>query len=513
MSEETEPTVPVEKPESGEHFALIETTAGMFLFVGTTAGLFLFIVLAWAIVDSTMMTTTTVTPSMSQSQIQAVCTSAFSGSKVRFMPGTYALSGTGLSFGHDDVTIDASGATITQSTWGVPAFDLIGRNHMTLDVHSARFVGTRGGQGTFTRGQAGYTIGAAVYITGDHNWVRTLTSVNFAVGVNLSGWNGSTAWGHQGIGNRIGKMEVSGMDWGVLWARQSGLVIDDIYGHDDIDDSGGVNPTHVLYGSARTGSRDQAVTIKKVRAANILSGQPVQVKYSDDLTLRNLFVTNSRGVLNLIDCNSLDIDGVIGTQILANGGQGAWTIQSTNTFSQRPRVANVSIQLAANVDEPAMMSITDDGQWSKISVETNHSFRVRVSTPDINIRGTGNVYRDVRDNQLGTVGVLGIEVGGTQTGNNTRIINPVVTGASAMVAIVGGSTGVVVDYNRGAQSVSTFITNAYGTGTETWSTRLSSATTLTTFAGNSRLSLSSAATRSLRFGGCSGMGTLLLLGW
>ena len=431
----------------------------------------------------------TIEPSMTQAQIQAVFTGAVEGSIIRFLAGTYALTGTGLTLTNDGIYIDASRATITQATWGTPAFDLIGRNNMTLDIGTVQFVGTRGGQGTSFRGSAGYCSGAAVWINGDHNYVRSLTSVNMAVGVFLSAWNGSTTYDHQGVGNRIGRIEVSGMDWGVLWSWQSGLVIEDIYAHDDTDDSAGANPTHALYGSATTTYRDSGVTVQSVRAKNIVTGQAVQFKYSDNLRVRNITADGCKGVLNLIDCMNADIDGVTATGCLANAGAGAFTMQSTDEFSQRPRVANVSIQLAANVDEYGIMAISDYGVWSNISVESNHSGSVTTSVSDINIRGTGNVYTDVRNSQLGGAAAA-IRVGATATpGNSTQIVHPIVTGAASMVSIVGGSTGVLIDYDPTAQTVASFIVNALGTGTETWSTRSSRAVCLTTFGENSALTL------------------------
>lgn len=306
----------------------------------------------------------------------------------------------------------------------------------------------------------------------------------------LSAWAGTSTYDRQGVGNRIRVDECEGFNFGVLWSWQKDLLIEDIYGHDDIDDSAGVNPTHVIYGSATHTFRDQGVTVLSARAENIRYRQPFQYKYSDRLTVRSHSAHASRGLVNFMDCHDLDADGIAGTQILANSGTGAFTRLSTDQYSQRPNVRNVSVQLAAGVDERGFLAISDDGEFANITVQSNHSATVSASSSDINVRGARNRLTAPRDRQIGTA-CWGILVGHVTptTANDTIVEKPVVTGASVMVNVVGGSIGVVIDFDPEAQSVTNFVTATNGVGTETYSTRSRRPVALSTFGESSALNL------------------------
>lgn len=416
------------------------------------------------------------------SDVQAILTEAEAGSRVVFAPGTFAAPGGGWTVGNDGVQIDASRASFTQTTWGRPVFDLYGRNGMSIDVGYAEFTGTRGGLGVSYRGSSGYVSGAVVWANGDRNTIRVRRSVGFVCAVFLSAWAGTSTYDHQGIDNRVRIDEVEGFDFGILWSWQKNLTIESIYGHDDIDDSAGDNPTHLIYGSATHANRDEGVTVLHAVAESILYGQPFQFKYSDRLTLRSHRAHASRGLANFIDCHDMDVQGMTGTSLLANAGQGAFTLQSTNILSQRPKISDVSVQLAAGVDERGFLAISDDGQYSNIAIESNHSAGVGSGVADINIRGERNRFTAPRIRMVGTPS-RGFMLGGSPlTATGTIIEQPVVTGnATVMVNLVAGSVGVVVDYDPTAQQVAEFFNTADGTGNEQWSTRSTRKAALTTF--------------------------------
>lgn len=402
-----------------------------------------------------------ITPAMSQSQIQTVLNSLSSFTRVTFT-GTFNLTGP-LTIPFDAMHIDAMNATFNTTAWALPVFDAIGRNGVTYDVAQATFTGTRppagsgAGQaaaGAAYRGSAPYCSGAAIWINGDYNWVRNLKTSYLPVGVFLSSYAGTSTYDHVGVGNRIGTLEVDHGDWGVLYVGQLNPVFDDIHVHDDIDDSAGGNPTHAIYCSATTSFRSTGGTIRSVRAENILGGQPVQFKFHDDLTVGHIHGTGSMGLLNVIDCNDLKVNGYTSLGTLANNGQGAITFQRSVTNSQRPRFGKGYIQMAANVDERVVNVISDNGTFDEIEIDSNHSAGVNTaSTGEIIVRGTGNHFRHPKFRSLGAGSVPAVWIGFSgETANNTIVERPIVSGTLNVAKVDQSSTGVVVDYDAAAQS-------------------------------------------------------------
>jgi hypothetical protein len=431
----------------------------------------------------------TVDPSMSQTAIQSVMNGLSAGSTIIFAPGTYVLAGALTAPAVDDVIVSALGATFQQTTWGAPGFDLMGANGWTLDIDLVQFTGTRGSMGSSVRGSAQYVSTAGVWANGDRIHVRNLRTSGMVCGVFFSSWNGTSTYDRYGLNNRIGRLHVESYNFGVLWVGQNNLTIDDISGYGNLDDSGGTNPNHLYYGSATTTFRSTNVTIRRAYAENNLNGQAFQNKYSDRFMVREHAAYNCAGLFNLIDCHDLDVDGVSGSSILANSGQGAFTMQMTNLNSQRPNVRNVTVRLAANVDEQGFMAISDDGRFDNVAVESNHSSGAASTITDVNVRGSRNRFRDtqVRDLGAGHVTAIGVGSGTPTTANNTVIDSPDIAGSAYGVNIVGGSTGVVIDYDPTLQALSStnsFITSSGGTGAEQWLTRSRAARALSTFGEN-----------------------------
>lgn len=393
-----------------------------------------------------------VSSDMSQASIQSVLNGVASGTRVFFMPGAYPLAGP-LTIAVDNTHIDARTATFVQTTWGQPAFDAIGRNGCLYDIGLVQFSGTRGGQGSSYRGSSQYCSGAGVWINGDNNFVRYLKTSYMPVGVFLSSYAGTSTYDHVGVGNRIGILESDHANWGLLYVGQQDLIVDDIYAHDDLDDSAGGNPTHVVYCSATTSFRSTGGEIRSARGKNIATGQPVQIKFHDNLRIGYINGTNCVGLLNVIDSHDLQVGGYSSLGTLANGGQGAVTFQRSVTNSQRPRLGKGYIQMAANVDERVFSIIADYGDFTDVLIDSNHSSSVNpASTGEILVRGTGNRLRRPTIRSLGAGSIPGIWAGFGELANNTFVEQPYVSGTLNVGKVDFSSTGVVFDYDSATQS-------------------------------------------------------------
>lgn len=154
---------------------------------------------------------------------QLAAAAVAAGGRLFFPPGTYALTAP-IQITVDNMTMDAFGATFTQATWGSPVFDLLDVDGTTLDIGLCEFIGTRGGVGPGSiRGSAGYVFGRGVWTNGDRTHVRSLREKNMALGVQFSSWNGTSAFDRIGVNNKIGRLEVEGANFGILWASQEAL--------------------------------------------------------------------------------------------------------------------------------------------------------------------------------------------------------------------------------------------------------------------------------------------------
>lgn len=430
-------------------------------------------------------------PSLTQAQIQALINAAPAGTPLVFA-GTYALSGP-IVIPADNMFIDARNATFTQSQWGQPGFDAIGRNGCTFDVGMIQFVGVRGAMGATYRGSATYINTCGIYINGDRNYVRRLRTSGMVCGVFLSSWNGTSSVDRVGVANRIGQVEADNANFGLLYVGQQDLIIDDLYAHDDLDDSAGANPTHVIYCSATTAFRSTGGQFKSLRGKNILNGQPFQIKYHDGLSIESLLASNSKGFLNIIDSDDLSVGRGTSLNTLFNGNQGAITFQSTNNFSQRPKLGPIYIQQAANVDERVVNILCDYGDFDRLSIDSNHSAGVNPATlGEILVRGVGNRLRRPTIRSLGAGAVPGIWVGFGATANNTIVEQATVTGCLNVGKVDSSSTGVVFEFDSIKQSF-TGGTAVDVTGGNKYSSTTAAPATLSTFGDHAALALMLAA--------------------
>lgn len=386
--------------------------------------------------------------------VQDALDAAPSGASVYFPPGTYETT-TSYVVKADNTTISALGAYFIQHTWATPLFDAIDRSGCTYDIGTVEFVGTRGGVGTSFRGSSGYVSGCAVWINGDRNYIRNLRTVNMAVGVFLSSWNGSSTYDRVGTRNRIGNLECAGYNFGVLWTAQDALTIDSIYGHDDTDDSGGTNPTHVYYASGINTFRSTGVVIGNARADNHIHGQPFQLKFVDQATLTNHSAYATAGLINIIDCHYLSWSGMRGTALLANSGQGAITFQVSSDTSKAPNLTNTSIQLASGVDERAVSLIADDAVISEMTIETNHSASFNTNLNDGILRGNRGRLRGATIRSRGAAhgrGWLLQDLSGSPA-TAWIIEDPVVEANRGVIDVKAATVGAVIRYNPNSQSL------------------------------------------------------------
>lgn len=309
------------------------------------------------------------------------------GGRVYFPAGTYALGGTPLTAAVDNVHIDALGATFTLSTWGKPAFDLLDVDGWTLDIGLVQYIGTRDyGAGSF-RGQNVYTQGSGVYTNGDRHHIRRLRTIGMPTPINLSSWDGVSFSGRIGVGNRIGKLECEGYDFGVLWVAQRDLVIEDLYAHDDIDDSSGANPTHAYYASGLSTARSTGVTIKRARCENNVGGHAFQLKYADQVTLSAHFADGCAGLVNIQDCDDLTWNGMEGVNLTSLSGGRTVSLGYTVADCRRPKLSNTSVAHAANQDLAVASIWADDAQIDGLTVYANRSAGTTITENDVILRG------------------------------------------------------------------------------------------------------------------------------
>jgi hypothetical protein len=373
------------------------------------------------------------------------------GGRLFFPPGTYALTAA-ISIPVDGVHVDAMGAIFTQSTWGQAGFDLLGVNGCTLDIGLVRYVGTRGGITGSFRGGAPYIFGAGVWTNGDRNYVRNLRTIGMPVAVNFNSWDGSSATGHLGIGNHAGKIEAEGYDFAIFWVGQQDLVVDDLYAHDDIDDSSGGNPTHAYYCSATAAFRSTGTIIHKARCENNLYGFAFQIKNSDSIQLTSHSANNCAGLINIVDCNDLSWVKMQGTAMLVTGGGRNVTLQTLATNCQRPILTDTSVIMATGQDEGAVTIIADDAQINGFVIEAHRPVTGNTGMSEIYTQGNRGRIRGLTIRSRGLAHGMGIEHGYiTSPATNWVIEDVIVENTRSVVAVSTNSSGTSISYDPKAQ--------------------------------------------------------------
>jgi hypothetical protein len=358
----------------------------------------------------------------------AAVAAAGDGDTVHFPPGVYvnpAGIGNGITVLADNVVLDFSpGVEIQVPTWGQCGIDAFDRSGVVVrGTPTIRYTGTRGTHASIAshRGSAGYVNTAGFYSNRDRCVVESMRTIGMVCGVFFSSFDGTSSVDRMGVGNVIGRLECEDYNFGVLWVGQDGMRIDDLYCHDDLDDSSGANPTHAYYSSATTSFRARNITIAKAICENNVSGQAFQLKFCDSTKLGPHTATGCRGLLNVIDCVDLDAPSLTGVASLPSTGSphGAITCQGSDSLRLKIK-ATVVQDTVTGVDQRAIMAIADDSEFD-FTVVSNRTSGGSAGTPEINVRGANNkVSVDVTN--VSAYPAVAVSIGdGTIDSSNTEV--------------------------------------------------------------------------------------------
>lgn len=401
--------------------------------------------------------------------LTAAIAAATAGAYVHVPAGVYASPtgvGSGPTVGADDVTIEfAPGAEVQVPTWSQAGIDCIGRSGVTIVGGVVRYTGARvtGGGGSY-RGSNPLSSTAGVWINGDRCTVDGLRTINMPVGVYLSSWNGVSSQDRQGLGNTIRGTEHEGMDFGVLWTGQRTLRISDVYGHDDIDDSAGANPTHVLYGASSTGSfTSDDVVITDCVGRNMLYGHAYQVKWTTNSRITNCVARDSIGVLSLLGCTDFGFDAsLVGAKETAISPQG-WVILQDFTSARISGKINI-VADSVGADHRAVHMAASDSELD-VTLITRRKSAAAASTAEVRILGTRNKLTGTIRNasaypapavQIGdsTNDSTGCEARDLRASGCSRLVDLYATAGSAVVRytpeLLSLTTGTVVSVQGGS---------------------------------------------------------------
>ncbi|MBN6192082.1 hypothetical protein JQN58_34940 [Aneurinibacillus sp. BA2021] len=329
--------------------------------------------------------------------VQAAIDAAPTGATLYFPPtmSPVAVPAGGFALKANNLTIDAMGIEFQVSNWGTPAF-LALRSNGGADGHRYRigmvkYVGVRGNHtGTTMRGSAPYCSGCGVWSNGDRNYVEYLRTDGMPTPIFFSSWDGSGATDRTGVGNRIGYVEFTRYNFGLLYVKQTGFDWGDAYVHDDLDDSGGVNPTHAIYCSAASGHRAGQGTIGRWQTVRNVSGHAYIFKFQDSLTFDSLTAVDSAGLVSFLSTKGIAGNQLIGTDLRSSGSDRAVS------FSGVERCEDVSIgRIEARLKTGVQswtLGLWVDGlcEIGSVNIETNHAAGLSTAVPEVTIRGVGS---------------------------------------------------------------------------------------------------------------------------
>lgn len=372
------------------------------------------------------------------------------GSIVHVPAGVYLSpsgAGNGPTVGADDVTIEfAPGAEVRVPTWGQPGVDCVGRSGVRIRGGVVRYVGTRvsGGGGTY-RGSNPLSSTAGVWINRDRCTVEGLRTIDMPVGVYLSSWNGSTSQDRQGAGNAVRDTEHEGMDFGVLWTGQRTLRISNVYGHDDIDDSAGTNPTHVLYGASSTGSfTSDDVVVSDCRGRNMLYGHAYQIKWTTNSKLINCVARDSIGILSLLGCSDFSFDvSLVGAKETTISPQGWLIIQDFS--SARVIGKAIIVADAVGADHRAVHLAASDSEID-VTLVTRRKSSAGASVAEVRVLGPRNkVGGSVRN--VSAFPAPAVQIGdSTNDSTGVEVRDLRASGCSRLVDLYATAGGAIVRY-------------------------------------------------------------------
>jgi hypothetical protein len=326
--------------------------------------------------------------------VQAALDAAPAGSHVYFPPSMspVAVPAGGFALRSNELTIDAMGVEFQVSNWGTPAFLALrsngGADGHTFRIGMVKYVGTRGNHtGTTIRGSAPYCSGCGVWSNGDRNYIEYLRTDGMPTPVFFASWDGTSASDRFGVGNRIGYLEATRYNFALLFVKQRAWDWGNAYCHDDLDDSGGANPTHAIYGSAASGARSEGGTIGNWRVENNMGGAPFQIKYTDGVTAGTLSGNGSAGILSLQSCHDFSASAIVGQNVKA-AVTGSRLVELVGTDScKRPNIGRIVIDKAASVNTESVILVLDEsGTIGPITITSQGAANVGA---EVAARGVG----------------------------------------------------------------------------------------------------------------------------
>jgi hypothetical protein len=358
----------------------------------------------------------------------AAVAAAPAGSTVFFPTGTYVNPvgiGNGITLPADNITLLFSpGCEIHVPTWGQAGIDAFNRSGIVVRGNpTIRYIGVRGDHlAASYRGSGGYVNTAGFYTNRDRCDVE-ITTVGMVCGVFFSSFNGVSAVDRVGVDNIITSLHCTDYNFGVLWVGQDGLHLKSLVGRGDLDDSGGVNPTHLYYASSTVAFRAKNITIDSALCIDNNAGQAFQLKFCDNVRLGPHIAQNCAGLLNIIDCTDVTAMEMTGTAITASltAPHGAITVQGTD--SRRLKItATVVMTTLVGVDQRAIMFITNDSVLD-ITLVSNRASNGAAGTPEAVFSGLNNdITIDIKNISAFPAVMVGIGNGvNASTGNRINI--------------------------------------------------------------------------------------------
>lgn len=327
--------------------------------------------------------------------VQSAIDSAPAGATL-FFPSTMspvAVPAGGFALKSNNLTIDARGVEFQVSNWGTPAFLALrsngGGDGHTFRIGMVRYTGVRGNHtGALIRGSVPYCSGCGVWTNGDRNFIEYLRTDGMPTPIFFASWNGSTMNDRVGVGNRIGYLEATRYNFALLFVRQRAFDFGNAYCHDDLDDSGGANPTHAIYGSASDGFRSEGGFIGDWLVENNMGGAPFQFKFTDGIVAGTLTGNSSAGIASIQNCNDLSATAFVGEDVRAPvTGTRIVEFVGTSGACKRIDVGRIVVDKAAGVNIGSVLLIFDEsGRVGSISVESRNSVD---AGQEVNVRGEG----------------------------------------------------------------------------------------------------------------------------
>lgn len=329
------------------------------------------------------------------STVQAGIDVAPAGSTLYFPSsmGQIAVPPGGFQLKKNNHIIEAMGVEFQVSTWGTPAFLALrangGADGHTFRIGMVRYVGVRGNHtGTAIRGSSPYCSGCGVWSNGDRNFIEYLRTDGMPTPIFFSSWDGTSTNDRMGTGNRIGYLEAARYNFALLFVAQDAYDWGDAYCHDDLDDSGGANPTHAIYGSATATFRCRGGVIGKWKVENNMGGAPFQIKFTDGFVADTLTGNGSAGIISVQNSHDFSASAILGTNV-KTAVTGSRMVEFVGTeFCKRPTVGRISVDKATGVDTESILLICDEnGYFGAISITSRNATNAGA---ELAMRGVGN---------------------------------------------------------------------------------------------------------------------------